>query len=242
VFHASVQIRVSVCLAGLLGLLGVVAPAATPNALTDAEKAAGWQLLFDGKSTEGWRGFKQPSFPANGWVVTNGWLHCLGKGGGDVISAGEFDQFELTWEWKLAPAGNSGLKYFILETRKTAVGHEYQMLDDDRHPDGKLAEGKRVTAAFYDVLKPSVKPPTRPLGEINQSRILVRGNHVEHWLNGVKVLEYECGGEATKAAVAASKFKGAPGFGERAKGHLLLQDHNCEVWFRDLKLRELPEK
>jgi len=130
------------------------------------------------------------------------------------------------------------LKYFVLESRNAALGHEYQMLDDERNPDGRIAQGKHVTASFYDVLKPSVAPPTKPIGEINQSRILVKGDHVEHWLNGVKVLEYECGSESVKAAVAASKFKNVRGFGDRVKGHLLLQDHHSNVWFRDIKIRD----
>ena len=227
------------CIALGLLLVGVEAVAApTPNPLTDGEKAAGWRLLFDGKTTEGWRTFKKPSFPAKGWVVEDGWLHCLGKGGGDIISDAEFGDFELHWEWKVAPGGNSGVKYFVTETRNAALGHEYQMIDDEREPDGRLANGKHVTASFYDVLKPIVTPPTRPPGEINQSSILVKGNHVEHWLNGVKVLEYECGGEAVRAAVAASKFKTTAGFGNKIKGHILLQDHNSEVWFRNLKIRE----
>jgi hypothetical protein len=135
--------------------------------------------------------------------------------------------------------GNSGVKYFILESRKDALGHEYQMIDDEREPDAKKAGGKRVTALFYDVLAPTTQPTVKPSGEINASRILVKGNHVEHWLNGVKVLEYECGSEAVKAAVAASKFKTTAGFGDKVKGHLLLQDHHSEVWFRNLRIREL---
>jgi hypothetical protein len=214
-----------------------VADAAEANRLTSEEKAAGWKLLFDGETSEGWRGFKKQTFPTNGWLVADGWLHCLGKKGGDVVSVGEYDQFELEWDWKLASGGNSGLKYFILESRNSAIGHEYQMLDDERHPDGKLGEGKRVTASFYDVLKPTVPPPSKPMGEINHSRILVQGNHVEHWLNGTKVLDYEAGSDAIKAAVAESKFKDVAGFGDRVKGHLLLQDHESEVWFRNLKIR-----
>jgi Domain of Unknown Function (DUF1080) len=177
-------------------------------------------------------------------VVEDGWLHCLGKGGGskgggDIISDAEFNDFELQWEWKQASAGNSGLKYFILESRKEALGHEYQMIDDEREPDAKKAAGKRVTASFYDVLAPTSRPTVKTPGEINSSRILVKGNHVEHWLNGVKVLEYECGSEAVRAAVAASKFKTTTGFGDKLTGHLLLQDHNSEVWFRNLRIREL---
>jgi hypothetical protein len=215
---------------------------ATANQLTEEDKAAGWKLLFDGQTTKGWHSFKKQTFPSKGWDVQDGWLHCVGKGGGDIISDGEFGDFELQWEWKQAVGGNSGLKYFVLETRNAALGHEYQLIDDERHADAKLAEGKRVTASFYDVFKPTAAVPTKPPGEINLSRIIVKGNHVEHWLNGKKVLEYACGNEATKAAVAASKFKTTEGFGDKVTGHLLLQDHNSEIWFRDVKIRQLPEK
>ncbi len=228
------------CFSRLLALLlsgaaAVAAPAA--NQLTDEEKAAGWRLLFDGKTAEGWRTFKKQAFPAKGWMVEKGWLHCLAQGGGDIISDAEFGDFELQWEWKLAPSGNSGVKYFVTESRSAALGHEYQMIDDERNGDANGASGKHVTASFYDVLKPTVTPPTKPPGEINQSRIVVKGDHVEHWLNGVKVLEYECGSEAVKAAVAASKFKTTAGFGGKIKGHILLQDHHSEVWFRNVKIR-----
>jgi hypothetical protein len=211
--------------------------AAPANQLTDAQKAAGWKLLFDGQTTQGWRSFKKQTFPAKGWVVEDGWLHCLGKGGGDIITDTELNDFELQWEWKLAPEGNSGVKYFVLESRSSALGHEYQMIDDEREPDAVKAGGKHLTASFYDVLAPN-HPPVKPAGEINSSRILVKGNHVEHWLNGVKVLAYECGSESVKAAVAASKFKNTAGFGDKVKGHLLLQDHNSEVWFRNVRIRE----
>jgi hypothetical protein len=224
-------------LAGLASASVVLA--ADPNEITPAETAGGWKLLFDGQTTHGWHSFKKKTFPSSGWVVEDGWMHCLGQRGGDVLSDGEYDQFELSWEWKLAPEGNSGLKYFVLESRNSAIGHEYQMLDDDLHPDAKLGHGKRITASFYDVLKPTVKPPTKPMGEINQSRVVVKGNHVEHWLNGVKVLDYDCGSPEIKAAVAESKFKNTAGFGDRVKAHLLLQDHESNVWFRSIKIREL---
>lgn len=215
---------------------------AAPNQLTDQEKAAGWKLLFDGHTTHGWHTFKKTTFPSKGWLVEDGWLHCLGENGGDVVSEGTYEQFELTWEWKLAPKGNSGLKYFVFDSRPSALGHEYQMLDDDLHPDAKLGEGKRVTASFYDVLKPTVKPPSKPMGEINQSKVVVKGAHVEHWLNGVKVLDYELDSPALKAAIAKSKFKSTPDFGHRAPGHFLLQDHESNVWFRNIKVRDLSEK
>jgi hypothetical protein len=224
---------------------GAAAVAQENNQLSDAEKAAGWKLLFDGKTTHGWRLFKQQTFPSQGWVVQDGWLHCLGKGGakggGEIISDADFDDFELTWEWKLAPAGNSGVKYFVIESRDEALGHEYQMIDDERAPGGDNGNPKQLTAAFYAVLAP-VHPPIKQPEEINTSRVIVKGNHVEHWLNGVKVLEYECGSEKVKAGVAASKFKNKPGFGNKVRGHILLQDHVSPVWFRNVKVRELPVK
>ena len=224
-----------------------VASAGPANQLTDEENSAGWRLLFDGKTTQGWRTFKKQSFPDQGWAVADGWLHCLGKGGGkkgggDIITEADFGDFELQWEWKLTPAANSGVKYFILETRDAALGHEYQMIDDERATGVDKGNRKQLTASFYAVLPPTTPPPVQPPGEINSSRVLVRGNHVEHWLNGEKVLQYECGSDEVKAAVAASKFKTTAGFGNKVKGHLLLQDHESEVWFRNVKLRELPAK
>jgi hypothetical protein len=213
----------------------------SPNQLTAEDKAGGWKFLFDGKTTHGWRSFKKTSFPSQGWEVEQGWLHCLGKNGGDIVTEGEFDNFELQWEWKQAPGGNSGLKYFVTENRATAIGHEYQMIDDESEPDAKLADGKRVTAAFYDVLKPE-HTNVKPAGETNLSRIVVRGNVVEHWLNGTKVLDYSCGSQALKDAVTQSKFKKVESFGDKIKGHILLQDHHSEVWFRNLKIRELTDK
>jgi hypothetical protein len=223
---------------GLMLAVASLASAAPANQLSDEEKAAGWKLLFDGQTTQGWRSFKKQSFPAKGWIVEDGWLRGLGKGGGDIISDSEFTDFELQWEWKLAPEGNSGVKYFVLESRSSALGHEYQMIDDMREPEAARGSGKHCTASFYDVLAPT-HPPVKLAEAVNSSRILVKGNHVEHWLNGVKVLEYECGSEPVKAAVAASKFRNTAGFGDKVKGHLLLQDHGTEVWFRNVKIREL---
>jgi hypothetical protein len=150
----------------------------------------------------------------------------------------EFDNFEFQWEWRQTPGGNSGVKYFVTETRGSPLGHEYQMIDNEHNDDAKLANGKRVTGSFYDVLQPT-GAKIRPMGEINQSRIIVRNAHVEHWLNGDKVLEYECGSDALKAALAKSKFKSTAGFGNKIKGRLLLQDHHSEVWFRNLEILEL---
>jgi hypothetical protein len=210
-----------------------------PNELTSAEKAAGWKLLFDGQSTTGWRSFKQTTFPAKGWVVADGCLKHVAKGGGgDLITDASFGDFELVWEWRLAPDANSGLKYFITEERGSAIGHEYQMVTQP-NVEATDQPTKHVTASFYDVLPTRIPIQLRPAGEFNESRVLVRGNHVEHWLNGQQTLAYELGSPEVKSAVAASKFKGVRGFGEKLRGHILLQDHGGEVCFRNVKLREL---
>ena len=232
-FHLLSIVAVAACLR-----LQAAEPA--PNQLTEEEKQGGWTLLFDGKTNAGWRSFREKTFPKKGWVIENGWLHCLGKDGGDVISDAEFDNFELKWDWKQAKAGNSGVKYFVTEKRGTALGHEYQMIDDELNPDAKLHNGRRVTGSFYDVLKPDQTPGTKPPGEINHSRIVVKGNHVEHWLNGAKVLDYSTDSQATRDAVKESKFQKVAGFGEKIKGHILLQDHHSEVWFQNVKIRTVP--
>ena len=216
--------------------------AAESNRLTDSEKAAGWKLLLDGKTTQGWRGYKKPAFPEKGWKVEDGILKKIGgERGGDIITDEKFDDFELTWEWRIGAKGNNGLKYLVTEDRSSAPGHEYQMIDDKGNPDA--ANGaKRLTASFYDVLPPSSDSLPKPAGEWNLSRIVVQGNHVEHWLNGRKVLEYELGSAAVKTAVGNSKFKDVAAFGTKIKGHIMLTDHGDECWFRDIKVRELPAK
>jgi hypothetical protein len=227
----------------VIAFVGDAAAADTPaNTLTPAERAAGWRLLFDGTSLAGWRGYRKPDPTGTRWKVTDGAL-CIPHDDGsdtlgqrDIVSSDEFDTFDLDFEWKVGPGSNSGLKYFVTENRDAAIGHEYQIIDDERHEDAKVAGGERQTASFYDVKAASLHP-TRPIGEWNRSRVLVTGNHVEHWLNGVKVLEYELGSPAMAAAVADSKFKGIAGFGTRVKGHILLQDHGEAVCFRNVKIR-----
>lgn len=215
------------------------AGAAEANRLTAAEKMEGWRLLFDGKSTEGWRSFKKAGFPSQGWVIEGDCLKHLDKGkGGDIITVDRFQEFDLRFEWRIAPGANSGLKYFITEERNGPIGHEYQIIDDERHADG-LRGGKWQTASFYDCLAPSSAKKLKPPGEFNSSRVLVRGNHVEHWLNGEKVLEYTMGSPAVKEAIANSKFKTVDGFGTSLKGHILLQDHGDEVCYRNIKIRDL---
>lgn len=227
------------CSMVLFGAVGFL-PAAE-NTLTPKETIAGWRLLFDGKSTQGWRGFKKLSFPEQGWKVEAGCLvHSAKGGGGDVITDASYQEFELQWEWKVASGANSGLKYFILEERGSAIGHEYQMIDDARHSDA-LTGPLHQTASFYDVLPP-VHAKVKPAGEWNRSRILVKGDTVEHWLNGALALRYKLGSPEVLAGIARSKFKAVDGFGKSVAGHILLQDHGDEVRFRNLKLRDLARR
>ena len=155
----------------------------------------------------------------------------------DIITTRQFDDFELSWDWRIGKGGNSGVKYFVTEKHESAIGHEYQVIDG-AHPDAGLREGRRQTAAFYDVLAaPGAKP--RPTPSFNTGRVLVKGNHVEHWLNGAKVLEYELDTDALRAKIADSKFKDIPDFDKHIKAHLLLQDHGYGVCFRNIKVRPL---
>ena len=213
------------------------------NALTTSEKMEGWRLLFDGKTTSGWRAFKGTSFPSDKWAVADGCLKKVStgtgdsRGIGDIVTAEAFDDFDLRFEWRISPGGNSGVKYLVSEAREGPIAHEYQVLDDERHPDAKVGPQRR-SAAFYDVLPPdSARKTLRPVGEFNQGRILVSGNHVEHWLNGQKVVEYELGSPELKAAVAKSKFKDVAGFDAKLKGPILLQDHGDEACYRNIRIK-----
>jgi hypothetical protein len=246
----------------LSSLLPVLAAEPTPvNTLSDAEKAAGWRLLWDGQTATGWRAAKTESFPRRGWQMSNGVLTVLpsdggeSTGGGDIISQERFSEFELLVDFKITEGANSGIKYFVQPNLRpidkvtgkptaigSAIGLEFQILDDVRHPDAKLGKnGNRTIGSLYDLIPAAADKKPNPIGEWNTARIVVTGQHVEHWLNGQKVLEYERGSEAYRKIVAGSKYKDIPEFGEWADGHILLQDHGNLVSFRNIKIR-VPAK
>jgi len=226
------------------------------NTLTEQERAEGWILLFDGKTFNGWRGLGRDTIPEGHWVIEDSAIKKMPSRevplqkdgqplkGGDIMIIRSFENFELYLEWKISPAGNSGIKYNVSEEmsasyppKYAALGFEYQILDDERHPDAKRG-ANRTAAALYDLIAPEGKK-LKSIGEFNTARIVFSGNHGEHWLNGVKVLEYELGSPQMEAFLAASKYRNTQGFGNKRKGHIVLQDHTDAVWFRNIKIREL---
>jgi Domain of Unknown Function (DUF1080) len=220
-----------------------------PNTLTDAERAEGWRLLWDGHTTWGWRSAKGRDFPKEGWEIAEGVLSVVETGGaesragGDIVTEKTFAAFDLRVDFRLTPGANSGIKYYVnTELNKaegSAIGLEFQLLDDAAHPDAKAGrDGNRTLASLYDLI-PAAGRKTKPIGEWNEARVLSTGRHVEHWLNGAKVLEYERGSEAFRRLVAASKYEVWPVFGEKPSGNILLQDHGNRVSFRNLKIRVL---
>jgi hypothetical protein len=224
------------------------AAAAAPNTLTPAESAAGWKLLWDGKTTRGWRSARGPDFPKTGWQIKDGVLTVIGsKGqeggvGGDIITVDKYSSFEMVADFSITPGANSGIKIFVdPELNKgpgSSIGLEYQILDDARHPDAKLGrDGNRTLGSLYDLYPPSPNKHVNPMGEWNTARIISDGPHVEHWLNGEKILEYTRFTPEFRARVQESKFKKWPGFGELHEGYILLQDHGDQVSFRNIKLR-----
>ncbi|WP_424278294.1 3-keto-disaccharide hydrolase [Eudoraea sp.] len=226
-------------------------PIITKNQLGIDEEKNGWKLLWDGSTTNGWRGARLDDFPAQGWVIENGELIVLSSGGeestagGDIVTDDLYDNFEFQLDFKLTKGANSGIKYFVdTDLNKgpgSSIGLEYQILDDDNHPDAKLGnhEGSRTMASLYDLIKVDPDKPVNPIGEWNHARILSKDNHVEHWLNGMKVLEYERKSDTYKKLVSESKYKIWPNFGEADKGHILLQDHGDRVAFKNIKIRPI---
>jgi hypothetical protein len=215
---------------------------AAPNTLTAAEKKAGWKLLFDGKSTKGWRGYNKKEAPAS-WKVIDGVLTFdkVEGQGGDLLTEEQYESFELAIDWKISPKGNSGVMYHVQETEKSPymTGPEMQVLDNGGHADGK---NPLTSAGSGYALYPPSKDVTRPVGEWNSARLLIDNGKAEHWLNGEKIVTYDKGSDEWKAKVAESKFKAWANFGVPTKGHIDLQDHGNKVEFRNIKIRIIRAK
>ncbi len=214
-----------------------------------------WRRLFDGSSFAGWRGVGLDSIPSAHWVIEDGTIRKLASGavptaadgqpleGGDIMTVDTYRNFELAFEWKVAPGANSGVKYNVSEAMSVgsppehaALGFEYQVLDDERHPDA--ANGPiRQAAALYDMIPPVANKPLRSVGKFNEARIVFNHGHGEHWLNGVKVLEYDVGTPHFDSLLAASKYAPIEHFAELRAGHIVLQDHGDDVWFRNITIK-----
>ncbi len=226
------------------------------NTLTEEEKTAGWCLLWDGKTSDGWRSARAEVFPSKGWEIKDGILTVLPSGGaesaagGDIITRERYSEFELSVDFRITPGANSGIKYFCQPNLDpvtgtgaraatgSAIGLEFQILDDVRHPDAKLGrDGNRTISSLYDLMTAADSKRPNQIGEWNNARVVAKGKHVEHWLNGTKVVEYDRGSPEFREIVAISKYKKIPGFGEWADGHILLQDHGNRVSFRNIKIR-----
>ncbi|HEY3860562.1 MAG TPA: DUF1080 domain-containing protein [Verrucomicrobiae bacterium] len=225
-------------------LAAVAASAADLNTLTPEEKADGWKLLFDGTDTSGWRTCGRTDFPAQGWVIEDGALKNVGgKKGGDLVTREKFTDFDFKFEWRISPGGNSGVKYLVTESKnsKAGIGFEYQVLDDDKNEDAQNGP-KRQAGALYYIIAPNKEKHLKPVGEFNEGEIIVRGNHVEQWLNGAKIVGCDLGSPSLLEAIAQSKFSKLTWFGKKKATVLLLQDHGDTAWYRNLKIKELkPE-
>ena len=222
-----------------------------PNSLTKYEMQNGWKLLFDGSTSKGWRSAKSTTFPEKGWEIKDGAISVLpfnggeSANGGDIVTSEQFSAFDLSFEFKYAAGANSGVKYFVTLSENntgSAIGLEYQVLDDKLHPDAKAGrDGNRTLASLYDLIKADKQDRfLKPVGQWNQGRVVVYpNNHVEHYLNGIKVVEYDRGSKAYRDLVAISKYKVWPNFGEALKGYILLQDHGSAVSYRSIKIKTL---
>jgi hypothetical protein len=251
--NAKVVALLLVCLTA--GAAAQVPAGSSPNQLTAAERAAGWRLLFDGSTLKGWRGLGYDSVPTAHWKVAGGAIEKVASGnipkmpdgqpanGGDLMSTDSFRDFELAFEWKVPPGANSGVKYNVSEemSRKTsnhaALGFEYQVLDDSLNEDNKVASHR--AGSLYDIIAPNAEKHLVPVGGWNRSRIVLRGNHGEHWLNGRLIVSYDLGTPKLDSLLAASKYRSIAGFADRRAGHIVLQDHGDATWYRDLKIREV---
>lgn len=221
------------------------------NSLTDYEKNNGWKLLFNGQNSEGWKGAYKETFPESGWSINDGILTIAATDGsestnaGDIVTKEQFSAFDLAFEFRLTEGANSGLKYFVTLSegnKGSAIGLEYQVLDDENHPDAKMGiDGNRTMASLYDLIKADKNARfIKPVGEWNKGRVVVNpDNSVAHYLNGVKVVEYQRGSQEYRDLVAGSKYAKWDNFGEASEGHILLQDHGDEVSFKNIKIKTL---
>jgi hypothetical protein len=245
----------------LLVALGATSLLAQPrgeqaNQLSAAERAAGWRLLFDGTTLSGWRGLGYDSVPTAHWKVADGAIEKLASGqvarmpdgqpakGGDLMTVDAFRDFELVFDWKVAPGTNSGVKYNVSEElsleasgNHAALGFEYQVLDDSLNEDNVVPSHR--AGALYELVAPNASKHLMPVGEWNSSRIVFRGNHGEHWLNGEQILTFEMGTPLFDSLMAKSKYHSIPGFADKRAGHIILQDHGDQTWFRNIKIREI---
>jgi hypothetical protein len=236
-------------------------PEPPANTLTEQEKQEGWRLLWDGNTTEGWQSAITTGLPEQGWEIRDGDLMVTNNNGaesqhgGDIITKERFSNFELKVDFKCTPGCNSGIKYFVQPKLSavsgtgakaaigSAIGPEFQVLDDERHPDAKLGRnGDRTLGSLYDLIPASKDKKPNYIGEWNHALIIARGKHVEHWLNGEKIVEYDRGSADFRKRVAESKFHGVAGFGEWPDGNILLQEHGGIVSFRNVKIRVLDPK
>ncbi len=225
-------------LALLIGLTsGCATTPPAPNTLTGAEKSAGWKLLFDGSTVSGWELYKKHT-PSKGWSVTDGVLGLAAKGDGDLATVEEFSDFELVYDWKISEAGNSGVMFHVTEqgNKPYDSGMEMQIIDNERHPDGKLRSHR--AGAAYDLVD-APDNVVKPVGEWNTARLVARGPKIEMWLNGVQTASLDLSSSEWAKQLAASKFKTWPYFAKSPKGRIVLQDHGDAVWFKNIKVRPL---
>ncbi len=250
--------RISACAGLIFTLFGTLAASAqSPNQLTASERAAGWRLLFDGHSFTGWRGLGFDTVPTAHWRIVTGAIEKVPSGtvprlpdgqpaqGGDLMTTATFRNFELAFQWRVAPGSNSGVKYNVSEelsmakaVNHAALGFEYQVLDDALNSDNKVPSHR--AGALYDLIPPSAAKHLRPVGQWNDGRIVFRGNHGEHWLNGAKIVDFDLGTPRMDSLLAKSKYRVIPGFADRRSGHIVLQDHGDEAYYRDIRIRVLP--
>lgn len=229
-----------------------IEPVITKNQLTITEEANGWKMLWDGKTTTGWRSARSNKFPSNSiWQIKKGELSVITAGGlesaegGDIVTTDLYEDFELSVDFKISSGGNSGIKYYVDTALNkgpgSSIGLEYQILDDELHPDAKLGaqEGSRAVTSLYDLIQADPNKPINPVGEWNTAYISSNNNHVEHWLNGVKVLEYERESPEFLKLVAESKYAKWPNFGRLEKGTILLQEHGNKASFKNIKIRTI---